>query len=40
MIWFKGLGEIFLGEFKDFIGDGICLEFVILNEDINIDDVL
>ncbi len=37
---FKGLGEISPGEFKDFIGDGIRLEPVILNEDTNIDDVL
>ncbi len=40
MTRFKGLGEISPGEFKDFIGDGIRLEPVILNEDTNIDDVL
>jgi len=37
---FKGLGEISPNEFKDFIGEGIRLEPVILNEDTNIDDVL
>ncbi|MBV6654112.1 MAG: type IIA DNA topoisomerase subunit B, partial [Mameliella sp.] len=37
---FKGLGEISPGEFKDFIGENIKLEPVILNEDTNIDDVL
>jgi topoisomerase-4 subunit B len=37
---FKGLGEISPGEFKDFIGEDIRLEPVILNEDTNIDDVL
>ncbi|NBC07913.1 MAG: type IIA DNA topoisomerase subunit B [Bacteroidetes bacterium] len=37
---FKGLGEISPNEFKDFIGEGIRLEPVILNEDTDIDDVL
>ncbi len=37
---FKGLGEISPGEFKDFIGEDIRLEPVILNEDTDIDDVL
>ena len=37
---FKGLGEISPNEFKDFIGEGIRLEPVILNEETNIDDVL
>lgn len=37
---FKGLGEISPDEFKDFIGEGIRLEPVILNEDTDIDDVL
>jgi len=37
---FKGLGEISPNEFKDFIGEGIRLEPVILNENTNIDDVL
>lgn len=37
---FKGLGEISPGEFKDFIGDGIRLEPVTLNEETKIDDVL
>ncbi len=37
---FKGLGEISPGEFKDFIGENIRLEPVILNEDTDIDDVL
>jgi len=37
---FKGLGEISPDEFQDFIGDGIRLEPVILNEDTDIDDVL
>lgn len=37
---FKGLGEISPGEFKDFIGDDIRLEPVILNEDTKIEQVL
>ncbi len=37
---FKGLGEISPGEFKDFIGDDIRLEPVLLNEDTKLDDIL
>jgi topoisomerase-4 subunit B len=37
---FKGLGEISPDEFQDFIGEGIRLEPVILNEETDIDDVL
>jgi topoisomerase-4 subunit B len=37
---FKGLGEISPGEFKDFIGDGIRLEPVILKENTDLDDLL
>lgn len=37
---FKGLGEISPNEFKDFIGEDIRLEPVILNEETDIDDVL
>ncbi len=37
---FKGLGEISPNEFKDFIGEDIRLEPVILNEDTNIAQVL
>jgi topoisomerase-4 subunit B len=37
---FKGLGEISPNEFKDFIGDGIRLEPVILNEETDTDQVL
>ncbi len=37
---FKGLGEISPDEFQDFIGEGIRLEPVILNEDTDIDDIL
>lgn len=37
---FKGLGEISPGEFKDFIGENIRLEPVVLSEDTDIDEVL
>ncbi len=37
---FKGLGEISPNEFAEFIGDGIKLEPVVMNEDTNIDDIL
>lgn len=37
---FKGLGEISPGEFKDFIGEDIRLEPVILNEETKLDNVL
>jgi len=37
---FKGLGEISPGEFKDFIGAGIRLEPVLLNEKTDLDDLL
>ena len=37
---FKGLGEISPNEFSDFIGEGIRLEPVILNEETDIDRVL
>ncbi len=37
---FKGLGEISPGEFKDFIGDDIRLEPVVLREDTNIEEIL
>ncbi len=37
---FKGLGEISPGEFKDFIGDDIRLEPVILREDTDLDQLL
>lgn len=37
---FKGLGEISPGEFKDFIGEDIRLDPVILNEDTPIDQLL
>ena len=37
---FKGLGEISPGEFKDFIGDDIRLDPVILNEDTRVEQVL
>jgi len=37
---FKGLGEISPNEFAEFIGDGIKLEPVVMNEDTNIDSIL
>lgn len=37
---FKGLGEISPGEFKDFIGENIRLDPVVLNEETDIDEVL
>lgn len=37
---FKGLGEISPNEFAEFIGEGIKLEPVVMNEDTNIDDIL
>lgn len=37
---FKGLGEISPKEFKDFIGEGIRLEPVILREDTDLDQLL
>ena len=37
---FKGLGEISPGEFKDFIGDNIRLEPVVMADNTNIDDLL
>lgn len=37
---FKGLGEISPKEFKDFIGENIRLEPVVLSEHTNIDDLL
>ncbi|WP_116106640.1 DNA topoisomerase IV subunit B [Lewinella sp. IMCC34191] len=37
---FKGLGEISPGEFKDFIGDNIRLEPVVMAANTNIDDLL
>jgi len=37
---FKGLGEISPKEFKDFIGENIRLEPVVLGESTNIDDLL
>lgn len=37
---FKGLGEISPDEFKDFIGEDIRLEPVILNEDTDIEEVM
>lgn len=37
---FKGLGEISPNEFSDFIGDGIRLEPVVLQEETEIDKVL
>ena len=37
---FKGLGEISPNEFKDFIGDGIRLEPVVMAANTNIDDLL
>jgi len=37
---FKGLGEISPNEFAEFIGDGIKLDPVVMNEDTNIDDIL
>ncbi len=37
---FKGLGEISPDEFEDFIGDGIRLEPVILQDKTNIEDIL
>ena len=37
---FKGLGEISPNEFAEFIGDGIRLEPVVMNEDTNIDGIL
>ncbi|RMF02072.1 MAG: type IIA DNA topoisomerase subunit B, partial [Bacteroidetes bacterium] len=37
---FKGLGEISPGEFKDFIGENIRLDPVVIAEDTNLDDVL
>ena len=37
---FKGLGEISPSEFKDFIGDNIKLEPVILKDDISTDKLL
>ncbi len=37
---FKGLGEISPNEFKDFIGEGIRLEPVVMADNTNIDDLL
>jgi len=37
---FKGLGEISPNEFAGFIGDGIRLEPVVMNESTNIEDIL
>ena len=37
---FKGLGEISPNEFKDFIGDNMRLEPVILRDDISSEDLL
>jgi topoisomerase-4 subunit B len=37
---FKGLGEISPGEFKDFIGENIRLDPVVIAEDTDLDDVL
>ena len=37
---FKGLGEISPGEFKDFIGEDIRLEQVVLRDDTELDDLL
>ncbi len=37
---FKGLGEISPGEFKDFIGENIRLEPVVMADNTNIDDLL
>jgi topoisomerase-4 subunit B len=37
---FKGLGEISPKEFKDFIGEDIRLEPVVLGESTNVDDLL
>ncbi len=37
---FKGLGEISPGEFKDFIGEGMRLEQVILHDDTELDQLL
>ena len=37
---FKGLGEISPNEFAEFIGDGIKLEPVVMNEETNIEDIL
>ena len=37
---FKGLGEISPKEFKDFIGEDIRLEPVVLGDSTNIDDLL
>ncbi len=37
---FKGLGEISPGEFKDFIGEDIRLEPVVMADNTNIDDLL
>ena len=37
---FKGLGEISPNEFKDFIGEGIRLEPVVMADNTNLDDLL
>ncbi|GIR98089.1 MAG: hypothetical protein CM15mP101_04590 [Flavobacteriaceae bacterium] len=37
---FKGLGEISPNEFKNFIGDSIRLDPVIINKETSVDDLL